>query len=380
MGDEADDARRARERVQDGSAWRDFCRALERAGDTILQPGTPDDAFHRAEGLRYLTRLLRAGLDSHVESADPRYPRFYQLANETIKIGNDNPDNVYHNANVEGALAYRIRGRRGTVAYLSFITYGGGYEADGTMIPTGQLDGDRLACDADGRFEIRVSRERVPGNWLPMTPETRTMVVRQTFRDRDVEEPARYDIECLDPDASDTLRVEAIEPALRKAVAFVEGTANLFVDWMRRFEPHTNGLPPNDQQMCQRAGGDANIHYHNSRWRLAPDEALLVEAMPPACATWNLQIGNFWMESLDYRHHRIHVNKFTAHYEEDGSVRIVLAHRDPGPTWPNWLETCDHDQGAMLFRYVGAREYPPIATRVVPFDELASLASGRAAR
>ncbi len=43
---------------------------------------------------------------------------------------------------------------------------------------------------------------------------------------------------------------------------------------------------------------------------------------------------------------------------------------DPGPGWPNRLETCDHEQGAMLFRYVGAREFPPIATRVVPFADL----------
>ena len=87
-------------------------------------------------------------------------------------------------------------------------------------------------------------------------------------------------------------------------------TASLFVDWMGKFEMHTNALPPNDQEMCHRAGGDANIYYHNSRWRLAPNEALVIEATPPECATWNLQIGNFWMESLDYRYHRVHLNKF----------------------------------------------------------------------
>ena len=37
---------------------------------------------------------------------------------------------------------------------------------------------------------------------------------------------------------------------------------------------------------------------------------------------------------------------------------------------PLWLETCDHGEGAMLFRYVGAAETPPIATRVVRFEEL----------
>lgn len=361
----------AEQRIVDGTAWRDFCRALEDAGQVILREGTPGDAFTRAEGLRYLTRLLRAGLESHVESSDVRYPRFFQLSNETIKIGNDNPDNVYHNANVSGAYEYRITGTRGGVPYLSFGTKAGGYEKDASLRPTGQLDLAQIECAPDGSFEIRVSCEKQPRNWLPMQPDTRSLVVRQTFARREQEEPARYRIECLNPDASDTLRVEEIEPALQRAAAFVKGTAGLFADWMQAFQAHSNQLPPNDQQMCQRAGGDANITYHNSHWQLGPDEALLIELTPPECAAWNLQIGNYWMESLDYRHHRIHLNKSTAVAEPDGSVRIVLAHRNPGPAWPNWLETCDHAQGAMLLRYIGAREQPPVATRVVAFAELA---------
>ncbi len=357
-------------RIADGSAWRDFCRALEAAGDTILREGTPTDAFNRAEGVRYLSRLVRAGLESFVESSDPRYPRFFQLSNETIKIGNDNPDNLYHNANITGAYDYRISGNRGSVPYLTFGTKGGGYESDGTMVPTGQLDLEDMTCSPNGDFEIIVSAKQQPGNWLPMQQNTSTMVVRQTFNLRANETPASYSIECLNPDASDSLRPEALEPALARAAAFVKGTANVFVDWMNGFSQHENALPPNDQAVCQRAGGDSNIYYHNSAWRLAPDEALLIEATPPECATWNLQISNHWMESLDYRYHRIHVNKFTAHYEPDGSVRIVLAHRNPGAAFPNWLETCDHDRGAMLFRYVGATEFPPIATRVVKLVDL----------
>lgn len=367
------DQKEAERRIVDGTAWREFCRTLEKAGEVLLQDGSPDDAFHRAEGVRHLTRLLRAGLDSHLESADPRYPRFFQLSNETIKIGNDNPDNLYHNANLSGECRYVIRGHTGSIPYLSFVTYGGGYETDGTMIPTGQLDLRDLDLEADGSFEVHLACDEQPRNWLPMQPTTRSLVVRQTFERREQETPASYEIICLDPERADTLRPESVEPALLRAAAFVSGTASLFAGWMREFEHHTNQLPANDQEMCRRAGGDANIHYHNSRWRLAPNEALVIELTPPECATWNFQLSNVWMESLDYRHHRIHLNKATAHYEPDGSVRIVVAHRDPGLAFPNWLETCDHDQGAMLLRYVGAADHPPVATRVVSFDELKSL-------
>lgn len=362
-------------RLGDGRAWRDFCRALESAGEAVLRPDTPEDPRSRAEGFRYLTRLLRAGLESHVESADPRYPRFFQLSNETIKIGNDNPDNIYHNANISGAYAYRISGQRGAAPYLSFGSKGGGYEQDGAMAPTGQLDQDEMHFAPDGGFEITAACNRPPNcaNWLPLQPHSTSIVVRETFERRGDGPAASLRIACLNPDADDHLRPEALEPALRRAAAFVRGTANLFVDWMQRFQAHSNQLPPNDQEMCQRAGGDANIYYHNSHWQLAPGQALLVEFRPPDCTTWNLQIGNFWMESLDYRYHRIHLNKHTAELSADGAVRIVLAHRNPGPQWPNWLETCGLEQGAMLLRYVGAREHPPIAARRLRFAELAAL-------
>jgi hypothetical protein len=74
--------------------------------------------------------------------------------------------------------------------------------------------------------------------------------------------------------------------------------------------------------------------------------------------------------TVDYRLHRIHLNPHTAALEPDGSLRIVVAHRDPGPRHANWLETTGHDQGGMLFRWIGCDEHPPLATRVVKFDQL----------
>src|SRR5688572_32036119 len=107
------------QRIADGTAWAEFCDNLKEVGKIILRPETPDDLFNRAEGYRYLTRLLRAGLENAVEFSDPRFPQFFQLANETIKIGNDNPDNFYQNVNISGKYDYRIWGTRGTVNFLS---------------------------------------------------------------------------------------------------------------------------------------------------------------------------------------------------------------------------------------------------------------------
>jgi hypothetical protein len=90
----------------------------------------------------------------------------------------------------------------------------------------------------------------------------------------------------------------------------------------------------------------------------------------PNCASWNFQLSDYWMESLDYANHRIHVNKHTAAYEDDGSARIVISAEDPGPAYPNWLTTQGHREGGMLFRWIEADEHPPVDTRVVKLSEL----------
>jgi hypothetical protein len=197
------------------------------------------------------------------------------------------------------------------------------------------------------------------------------MVVRQTFNVRSEELPASYDIECLTTTRPSRIDPATFEGQLTSATDFVRGTGELFVDWMRIFEAHPNQLPADDQVRCQNAGGDKNIHYKNSRWELADDEALVIEASTiPECSTWNFQLSNYWMESLDYRCHRISVNKHTAAYEADASLRIVVAHEDPGAAYPNWIETCGHNEGAMLFRWIGATIHPDVTTRVVKFADL----------
>ena len=356
-------------RLHSGELWREFCEDLKLAGEQVLAVSVPDDDLTRSEGFRYLTRLLRLSLEKNIEFADPDYPQFYSLSHETAKIGNDNPDNFYQNCAVNGRREYRIRGNRGSVAYLSIESKAGSFAGGGDMAPTGHVELEQLEVGENGDFELMVSAREYPGNWLPMRLETDNLLVRQTFGDRAREQRAQLHIECLDPAGSDTLDAGTFAAQLSAVVPFITGTAGLFRQWMDIFSSHINQLPPNDQAMCLRAGGDPSIYYHNSYWALATEEALVIEFTPPDCRTWNFQLSNYWMESLDYRYHRISVSRHGAELEADGSVRIVVAARDPGCA--NWLTTADHRCGAMLLRYVEARDYPPVRTRVVPLDQIA---------
>jgi len=87
------------------------------------------------------------------------------------------------------------------------------------------------------------------------------------------------------------------------------------------------------------------------------------------CAYWNFQLGNIWAECLDKRR-RISLNNATAAYEPDGSVRIVVAHRNPGH--PNWIDTTGHDHGIMGMRWVRAETHPAATTRVTSLAEAGS--------
>lgn len=359
----------ATERLVSGRSWEEFCDTLKAAGASLGFAGAPRDPFHQAEGYRYLTRLARAGLEAFLENADPSAPVLERLVHETVKMGSDNPDNYYQYARLDGRYEYRIRGRRGSVHYLAFGTQIGHYGQGGGMPPTGFIEGSQLDVGSDGTFEIQLSCDERPGNWLRMTPETGTLIVRQTFLDRQREEIAELVIERVDQAHRPTaLQPQLVDEGLRSASTLVAGASLLFAKWARDFQEHSNELPRFDPEVSRAAGGDPNIAYYHSHWRLAADEALVIEAHPPECEYWNFQLNNYWMESLDYRYHRIHLNKHTASYRDDGSVRVVVAHEDPGTE--NWIETAGHDCGTMSWRWVRARENPQPTTRVVKLDEI----------
>ncbi len=361
----------SQQRVMNGQVWADFCDALKETGELVNAQAAPSDAFNRAEGYRYLTRMLRAGLESFLEFGDSAFPSLRCPVHETIKMGADNPDNYYQSAPINSQYDYRITGTRGTVDYLGFGTVINRYSSGGGMKTDGFLDSRDMEIDADGRLEVIVSQKEQPGNWLPMGPETNAINVRQTFQDRRHETRAEIKIERIgaEQERPEPLSPEKLERALQGAIQFLKNTTGLFEGWAEGFLATTNEVAAADQNFCQAIGGDPNIYYFHSAWELADDEVLVIRANTiPDCQTWNFVLQNWWMESLDYRHHQIHFNKHTATYEDDGSVKIIVAHRDPGH--PNWVETAGHNMGTLCWRWIGAKEHPPIDAKVVKMSEL----------
>lgn len=365
-----DKKNRSRERIINGECWDDFCDALKQAGrDVVMADSAPDDLLDRAEGWRYMARLTRAGLRSFLEPVPAEAPEFLQPVGSTIKMGMDNPDNVYMSARVNGNFTYKISGKRNTVHFLGFGSQAGGYGSSGSLDTTGSFDASNMALDENGCFEIIASKDPQPGNWLPMTAATNMIQARQSYGDRSKEVLPELKIERIDGESSvPDFNPLIVDKALQGTVAFVRGTATLFSSWAENCKEHKNELPRFDPEIAYAAGGDPKIAYYHSYFELADDEALVVDLLPPECEYWNFQLANYWLESLDYRYYQIHLNQHTATYNEDGSVRVVICKSDPGV--PNWLNTTGHNAGTMCVRWLGAKEHPTPAAKVIKLSEI----------
>ena len=350
--------------------WELYCDTLKRAGLQLQRQEAPQDDFNQAEGMRYLSRLARIGLEMFVEGGDEQFPTFMVPSHETAKIGADNPDMGYLAARINGQYTYRVSGLRGSAASINFSTKRGGYDKAGKLEPGGFIDSNSLTFAQDGSFELVISQYPQPGNWLKIDPDSIQLLIRQVFLDRANEKPAQLKIERIDADGKPfPINPGKLRNNLVQAARFVENTATTFANWAQSYEGHINQLPPADQALCQSVGGDPNIFYYHSRWQLAEDEALVIHLdRIPDCEYWNIQVNNYWMESLDYRYYRISLNQHSAKPNPDGSVTLVIAHRDPGTS--NWLETAGHDDGTLCFRWIGSKEQVHPRTHVVKLNEL----------
>jgi hypothetical protein len=349
----------AAEKLLSGRAWAEFCDALKEVGGLVLDPRAPADPLDRTEGYRFLMRLVRYGFESFLEYNDPLSPQLHRGSHETIKIIHENPDNLYLGARIDGGQRYRVWGTLGTARWTSFNVHAGAFGAGGRGTAEA-LDARALVLGPDRSFELFLGGERGTAvNWMPLPTDAGSLIVRQTFADRAVERPSELRIERLGAtERPRPLAPEQVAQALARTPALLRALAGMALSWSEELAQAKNRF---HEAMPGAAAvfRDPDIHFHAAYFELAPDEALVVEARPPRCDYWMFVLSNHWLETLDYTRHRISLNHATARLEPDGSVRVVVAGRDPGH--PNWLDTAGHARGTIGVRWVG-----PSVIDVVP--------------
>jgi hypothetical protein len=339
------------EKVVSGRAWSEFCRALDEVGQLVLDPRAPSDPLDRAEGYRFLMRLVRYGFEGFLEYNDPLFPQLHRGSHETIKIIHENPDNLYLGARVDGRQRYRVWGTLGTARWMSFNVHAGAFGAGGRGTAEA-LDARALELGPDRSFELFLGGEREGrANWMPLPPDAGSLIVRQTFADRATEKPSELRIERLGASGRPApLAPEKVGQALATTPALLRALVGMALQWSDDLAKTKNGFAevmPGAAAIFR----DPDIHFHAAYFELAPDEALVVEARPPRCDYWMFVLSNHWLETLDYTRHQVTLNNHTAKLEPDGSVKLIVAAQDPGH--PNWLDTAGHARGTIGVRWVG---------------------------
>ncbi len=346
-----------------GRAWSHLLDGLRKAADVVLSDDVPRNPADMAAGFRHLLGLLGTGLDHGLRAEpDPVLAVKPSGMDAVYKWGMDCPDCIYTGAPLRGGESYRLWGNRGSARYVGLQSMAGMASSANCLL-------DELELGPSGEVELILSAAPHEGNWLPIGEDATGLVVRHFFYDWDTEVASSLHIERVGAAREKTSRPPEDPRAVvaRQLVAlgdFVLANLDFFLQFSRPEAPNTF-LPPLDGTAM---GAAAENRPVIGSWELAPDEALLVEVTPPQGLYWSYSLGNPWWETIDYAGHQSSINGHQAVVDDDGIMRAVIAHDDPGV--PNWLDTAGHSAGPVILRCVRTETAPVPTTRVIQLAEV----------
>ena len=342
------------------------------------------DDIDVVEGYRYVIEVISGASEFFVEG-DPEHPRMASIVNPARKMQGDNPDAIYHFAQIRGDRSYRVFGVRGEESYISFTVHSEAADGGFNGRVLADINDSQFTFAPDGSYEIVFSAEKpkdASGDWVQLDPDARMLIVRSYFlREESAQNDplvaVRIGIEALgDVPPPPPLDDATLAARLSAGVAFLRQTtvgqglptAPPPAPFMGK-EPNTVGEPWSFRNAGVDAAGAVDIFYSMGKWDLGPDDALVMRGSIPPSRFTNVMLWNRHMQTLEYVHRRSSLNSAQIAYEPDGSYTIVVAHRDPGVA--NWLDTGGHRFGTIFWRYLLPETDPTIATcEVVPVDSL----------
>ncbi|MEI2819043.1 MAG: hypothetical protein V9E81_02030 [Marmoricola sp.] len=152
-----------------------------------------------AEGLDYLAGSIRSAIQMAF-AYDLEHPVLINPTHQYSRQGLDNPDAIYFNAYLAQGASYRLSGKRGSTADLSFQIMDGTYSADGAPGTVAAFDDRELTIAADGTFE-----------WEFEGTKSGTLIIREVYDDWLNEERGslrlqRLDTACCSPPSGPNLK------------------------------------------------------------------------------------------------------------------------------------------------------------------------------
>jgi hypothetical protein len=195
--------------------------------------------------------------------------------------------------------------------------------------------------------------------------------VREYIADRTAETAAELTIEPLDPPA---LPAPPTDASLAQQFTGMAWSIAKLTTLYRTIRPDLLDRP--NQLVTARAAelGDADTTPDNlymlGTFRLGPDEALVIDLVPPDTRYWSVTVENIWHECIDPRRRRSSITNAGALSRPDGVVRLVIAATDPGVD--NWLDTGGRHRGFVVVRWLDNPDPPAVTTNVMRTAEVGS--------
>lgn len=367
-------------------AWLELARKLiEWDARFSSPPWAGITPVEQAEARLVMADALQLALDFWM-SADTANPVFTRFVRPNRKLLGDNPDAVYFFAPIRPDGQYIIRGNTAGATYTSFTIERADKDGGRSIGLAATLNDTEFDVAPDGSYEIHVGGEKRDRNWLALSSDVRTITTRHYFERTS---PVAADQSLHIPlTISPVTRPAAPPPPDEEAIAARLGTVITYFESVMDINKPTD-LPrdapvfkaffsrvPNqftdpNTRVDNRAMGyaAADNRYLQTKYQLAPDEALEMRGRFPDCRFANVLLFTRYWATYDFVNRQISVNRKTTKPEPDGSFRIIVAHEDPG--LPNWLDTEGRPRGDIFWRFLLAPGHiEPIRTRVVKLKDL----------
>ncbi len=356
-----------------GVAWQGFTTDLQRVGERMqarLPERIRDDPQVQMEGGRLILQAMAREVLEAL-GADAAHPIFLPSLGAVINIFQPNADTIYLNANVSDAGVYRLRGVSGSVRiarmaqFRSLASEVAFEEGPSSLQALAHNDFNDLHVDAQGRFDVLLSRERpakYEGDWWQLRAGTGFLMIRQMSSDWAHERDWRVAIERLDtPVQRSRMRAEELEARLGRLAQRIGDVALSLVTHVEDLR-HAGYL--NRLNIMHTPGSLEGQFYYEGAYEIVPGEALIVEArVPEECLYWSTILTNDIYQTIDWINNQSSLNDMQARVDADGVVRFVLSLEDPGV--PNWLDPAGHATGALQGRWTGCSSTPiPKVTKV----------------
>jgi hypothetical protein len=375
-------------------AWERFADELKRVGKKVVGPTGATTDRERAEGFRYLARLIGAGQELAME-ADRQHPVLARMMTPIRSFIADGTDTLYHEAKLDETLEYVLEVTRGDDLFFSAVVYA--QDEDDMNYMVGHLiDEDIVFDDIDGRSTARIhlaaTRPESAKNWIELGGKKPFVLTRQYFPEFVTAVDAgkyRQATMTIAPTvaqpAPEEFTADALSEGLERLVAFMDDSIESALG-ISAFVALNMIAYERDDTTPTRIGADGQlildgshdtysadeladmvdpkivannlpgpgIGYIGAMYTLADDEAILIEGTKVPCRYWSCQILTRFLESCDYRHHRVAINDREVDFDEDGSFRIYASASDPGVR--NWVATEGYRRGQIVVRSLLAEE------------------------